>query len=187
MGQKWRRLDWNDECPSCGCGPESLTPESLEANMAYDGDAVRCEECGHPGSVSADEDEAHINWHDDPNGECCHWCKLNVALSAATQRAADAERERDNLLARIHRDGGHYVQQHGLEKAIEDAHKVSANRTCDLDEAVGLLRESHDQFDYILSHVYDEAYPGMLSECRTRRDHLSAFLSRLAQPKETKP
>lgn len=26
-----------------------------------------------------------------------------------------------NLLARIHRDGGHYVEQHGLDKAIEDA------------------------------------------------------------------
>ena len=26
-----------------------------------------------------------------------------------------------NLLARIHRDGGHYVAEHGLEKALEDA------------------------------------------------------------------
>jgi hypothetical protein len=26
-----------------------------------------------------------------------------------------------NLLARIHRDGGHYIEQHGLEKALEDA------------------------------------------------------------------
>lgn len=26
-----------------------------------------------------------------------------------------------NLLARIHRDGGHYVEQHGLDKALEDA------------------------------------------------------------------
>lgn len=26
-----------------------------------------------------------------------------------------------NLLARIHHDGGHYVEQHGLDKALEDA------------------------------------------------------------------
>lgn len=26
-----------------------------------------------------------------------------------------------NLLARIHGDGGHYVEQHGLDKALEDA------------------------------------------------------------------
>ncbi|MEY2854636.1 MAG: hypothetical protein RL030_1768 [Pseudomonadota bacterium] len=26
-----------------------------------------------------------------------------------------------NLLARIHRDGGHYLEQHGLDKALEDA------------------------------------------------------------------
>jgi len=26
-----------------------------------------------------------------------------------------------NLLARIHRDGGHYIEQHGLDKALEDA------------------------------------------------------------------
>jgi hypothetical protein len=29
-----------------------------------------------------------------------------------------------NLLAIIHRDGGHYVEQHGIEKATDDAHEV---------------------------------------------------------------
>jgi len=29
-----------------------------------------------------------------------------------------------NLLARIHRDGGHYVQKHGWEKATLDAEKL---------------------------------------------------------------
>ena len=29
-----------------------------------------------------------------------------------------------NLLAVIHRDGGHYVNDHGLKKAIEDAIKI---------------------------------------------------------------
>lgn len=32
-----------------------------------------------------------------------------------------------NLLARIHRDGGHYIAQHGLEKACIDADIIVAN------------------------------------------------------------
>lgn len=31
-----------------------------------------------------------------------------------------------NLLAIIHRDGGHYAAEHGIKKAVEDAHKVWA-------------------------------------------------------------
>ena len=31
-----------------------------------------------------------------------------------------------NLLARIHGDGGHYVEQHGLDKALEDADQLVA-------------------------------------------------------------
>ena len=33
-----------------------------------------------------------------------------------------------DLLAVIHRDGGHYVQKHGLAKAVIDAMKLSAER-----------------------------------------------------------
>ena len=29
-----------------------------------------------------------------------------------------------NLLAIIHRDGGHYVAEHGIVKAIKDAQKI---------------------------------------------------------------
>jgi len=32
-----------------------------------------------------------------------------------------AEAQRNNLLARIHRDGGHYMLKHGVEKACADA------------------------------------------------------------------
>ena len=35
--------------------------------------------------------------------------------------AQSAEQHLSNLLARIHRDGGHYEAQHGTEKAVEDA------------------------------------------------------------------
>jgi hypothetical protein len=55
----------------------------------------------------------------------------NTRLQAQAQRSWD---ERGvyldhlrNLLARIHRDGGHYVEEHGLDKAVEDAHQVWAD------------------------------------------------------------
>jgi hypothetical protein len=40
------------------------------------------------------------------------------------ERAEKAERHLQNLLARIHRDGGHYTGEHGIEKAAEDAEKI---------------------------------------------------------------
>ena len=36
----------------------------------------------------------------------------------------DFKHELLELLCVIHRDGGHYIAEHGLAKAIEDAHKV---------------------------------------------------------------
>ena len=33
-----------------------------------------------------------------------------------------------DLLAIIHRDGGHYVGTHGIDKAVEDAMQIVANR-----------------------------------------------------------
>lgn len=42
--------------------------------------------------------------------------------SAALKRERDtARRHTSNLLARIHRDGGHYEGEHGTSKAVEDA------------------------------------------------------------------
>jgi len=52
----------------------------------------------------------------------CHQRRIDV-LRAALERA---ERDRNNLLARIHRDGGHYHQQHGTDKAVADAHEIVA-------------------------------------------------------------
>ena len=37
-----------------------------------------------------------------------------------------------NLLARIHGDGGHYIEQHGLEKAVEDAELLVARWRAEL-------------------------------------------------------
>lgn len=51
----------------------------------------------------------------------------NTALDISKIMLEKAERQRDNLLARIHRDGGHYVTLHGLEKACADADLIVAN------------------------------------------------------------
>ena len=55
-------------------------------------------------------------------------------LQAAEGARRLAEQERGNLLAVIHRDGGHYISEHGLEKAQADAEAMvlaerNANRT----------------------------------------------------------
>lgn len=47
--------------------------------------------------------------------------KVRRLAQAAAQPANAEARMLHDLLARIHRDGGHYVAQHGLDKAVEDA------------------------------------------------------------------
>lgn len=39
----------------------------------------------------------------------------------------EREQQLGDLLARIHRDGGHYVQEHGWEKACADAENKVVN------------------------------------------------------------
>ena len=49
----------------------------------------------------------------------------------------DIRESLQNLLVIIHRDGGHYSAEHGIEKATEDAAKI----IYDLREEIGNLRE----------------------------------------------
>ena len=52
------------------------------------------------------------------------WLGPNAKADACDPRRGDSSYEASmllNLLARIHRDGGHYVEEHGLDKALEDA------------------------------------------------------------------
>jgi len=46
------------------------------------------------------------------------------AANSAVERITELERRLYNLLARIHRDGGHYVSDHGEAKAVDDADKI---------------------------------------------------------------
>lgn len=57
----------------------------------------------------------------------------------------------NNLLAVIHRDGGHYLHAHGEQKTIDDAHKIIADERAELAE-VKAQRNSAVR----LLHHYDE-------------------------------
>ena len=47
----------------------------------------------------------------------------------------EARAERDSLLAVIHRDGGHYAGEHGVTKAVADAHATWAAVVRERDDA----------------------------------------------------
>ena len=59
MPEQWR--EWYDECNECGSESEVLTKAPTGA---YDGDEVRCTECGNTGCISADEDGCCTVWHE---------------------------------------------------------------------------------------------------------------------------
>lgn len=60
MTARWR--PWDDECPECGDDAEVRT---TAPDGAYDGDAVRCVACKHPGHVVVEESDCWTHWEDD--------------------------------------------------------------------------------------------------------------------------
>lgn len=72
--------------------------------------------------------------------QCCLWMYESLV---------GARRERDNLLARIHRDGGQYTAQHGAEKSVADADLLVANRFAELDEARADLADEQAKVDVL--------------------------------------
>lgn len=69
------------------------------------------------------------------NLDLCNTCKeltwlreqvttLKAERDEAVHTRDEVHHELAELLARIHRDGGHYVDQHGFAKAVEDAHEL---------------------------------------------------------------
>lgn len=55
-------------------------------------------------------------------------------------RRMEVERRLHDLLAIIHGDGGHYVQEHGEAKAVEDAKAAWWERSVELDSLRGQER-----------------------------------------------
>lgn len=75
---------------------------------------------------------------------------VEAALLAAQDRVYQIEGDLacvGNLLARIHGDGGHYQEEHGIAKSCADAENIVIN----LRREVACLQESHD----ILVHSED--------------------------------
>lgn len=101
---RWKPLSWADGC----CGEGEARTEA-EDDGAFDGDEARCTACGRPGTVSADEDGAHVSWHDEPKCECW-WCTreredatLRAQLADAQARLAVADIALKEALAELER------------------------------------------------------------------------------------
>lgn len=63
------------------------------------------------------------------------------ALEFSMERRLSAERQRDDLLARIHRDGGDYTEEHGVAKSCADAHIAWAALMSERDALSSQVRE----------------------------------------------
>jgi hypothetical protein len=63
-GEKMKKWKYHpDQCDHCGSGTEIFTDEGLEEGYGFDGDEMRCVECGAIGQwVVYDEDEAYSRW-----------------------------------------------------------------------------------------------------------------------------
>ena len=59
--------------------------------------------------------------------------EINEAILHYRNRCRELEQHLGNLLAIIHRDGGHYIGKHGVDKAVKDA-KVILGRLMSLED-----------------------------------------------------
>lgn len=76
---------------------------------------------------------------------CCPVCSRTL-----NNEGSSVECKLHNLLALIHRDGGHYLERYGLDRALQDAERIVVERTSALEELVSLknmkdrLHELHE-------------------------------------------
>lgn len=75
---------------------------------------------------------------------------IKPIVDAWRQKLAAAESHLGNLLARIHRDGGHYQDQHGTEKAVADA-DVRVVEMIGAETRVAMLEKVAEAADAILN------------------------------------
>ena len=69
-----------------------------------------------------------------------HHVKVLAALHMALAKpASDDSKHLNNLLCRIHRDGGHYQGQHGTDKAVADADLIVARLYASEDKPVAVM------------------------------------------------
>ena len=68
----------------------------------------------------------------------CHSFAINIDPKRNLCDVCYYKRPLLDLLAVIHRDGGHYTEKHGLEKSVEDAKKEIANMDIELKGQQGM-------------------------------------------------
>lgn len=115
-------------CPSCGtvtefqskggdCTLSTYTLEDAPADVLSDVNRhspVTCAKCNTAFSVAT----------------CV---ETRVTAKSVAHSSVEEGTHLRNLLARIHRDGGHYLAQHGLDKAVADADAIVARLHADAD------------------------------------------------------
>jgi hypothetical protein len=69
------------------------------------------------------------------------------------QRIAELEEALQNLLAVIHRDGGHYIAEHGIDKATTDAMQLVFDERQDLERGEEALRKAEARRDEYLKFI----------------------------------
>jgi hypothetical protein len=63
MALIWK--DFPEQCDTCGDATEIFTDENMAEGYGYDGDPIRCVECGAKGQWSVyDEDQAYVMWYE---------------------------------------------------------------------------------------------------------------------------
>jgi len=70
---------------------------------------------------------------------------LRVRLEKAERERDEARRELGEILAIIHRDGGHHTGKHGISKSVADAHATWADVVRERDEAHALIDKVDDE------------------------------------------
>lgn len=61
---KWKPID-SSECPKCFCRDAKVLSKSKKPNLYFDGEAVRCTNCGHDGEIQVEDSEcADVFWYD---------------------------------------------------------------------------------------------------------------------------
>lgn len=76
------------------------------------------------------------------------------AIEAAVLQAQPTDQRLLNLLCRIHRDGGHYIAEHGLDKAVEDADIRVAEQNAALEAQGNAKLDRGDGVDALLHAVF---------------------------------
>jgi hypothetical protein len=117
---RWERQQACPECDGDGCN--MCAPEGLRERF----ENLACEyfKCTLFSSFMA-KDVALENYLQPEVQAAWKFFQAGSASASPPQQVND---HLLNLLAVIHRDGGHYVAEHGLKKAVKDALKLSSKR-----------------------------------------------------------